>query len=303
MQNTDLLTSDRPSHSSGDRASKTPRRNLATSFSLLNWHSPLVLGLAILPLLATSCTLTGDSAWNGIHASGSLGYQQTSIGGGVTTNTEVSPGVVVSSDFDFEDQGGQDRSKPGVFASATVGLAPLELRLSGFEYQQTSSGTFTGDFLDTTFTGAIDTDFDILVYKATLGFDFINLERFRVGAIVGATVFDFDIFLSSPDVPTEQESLDELFPAPVVGARGDVKITDTLRVGGEFSLLPLEEVEGFEVGYVDWQAGVFLEPISHVELFAIYRSISLEVDGEIEDADADVDLQFTGPVIGAAITF
>ena len=275
------------------------------SFVAASRLSRLLFGALLCTSLTTltGCTIFGDSAWNGVHASASLGYQEVALDGSIDTNTEVSPGVFVTTEFDLEDNGGQDESQAAIYASAQVGIAPFELRASGFEYSNEASGVFNGEFLGTTFTGPVDTDFQLIAYKATLGFDLINLERIRVGAMIGATVLDLDLAVTSSLVPGVEETLDEVVPAPVVGARVDVKVVDPIRIGGELTLLPLDEVEDFDVSFVDWELGVHFEPLPYLEIFGLYRNIHVEVDGEIDGSDAAVDLGISGPVVGVAITF
>ena len=263
----------------------------------------LPLLLAAIALFASGCSLTGNSAWNGLHASAGLGLQEVNLTGEIDTTTEVTPGVFVTTEFDLEDNGGQDDSERALYAAAQIGLAPIEFRASAFEYSNEASGTFNGEFLGTNFTGPVDTEFDIRAYKGTIGFDLLNLERLRVGGLIGATVLDLDLRVSSTLVPGVTETLDELVPAPVVGGRADFKVTDWLRVGGEFTLLPLDEVEDFDVSFVDYELGVHIEPLPYLEIFGLYRNLQLEVEGEIDGSDAAVDMGMEGPVIGVAITF
>ncbi len=252
---------------------------------------------------AGGCSLTGNSAWNGVHASAGLGLQEVNLTGSIDTDTEVSPGVFVTTEFDLEDNGGQDSSQQALYASAQVGLAPIEFRVSAFEYSNDASGIFTGDFLGTPFTGPVDTKFDIQAYKGTIGIDLLNLERLRIGALIGATVLDLDLRVSSSLVPGTEETLDELVPAPVIGGRADFKITGWLRVGGELTLLPIDEIEDFEVSFLDYEVGIHIEPFPYLEIFGLYRSLELEVEGDIDGSNASVDMGMSGPVFGVAITF
>ncbi len=263
----------------------------------------ITIVLLALPVLTSGCSLTGGSAWNGVHISGAAGYMETELDGSLDTTIERTPGIPVTTGFDFEGNGGQKGKESTVYLAGAVGLAPLELRVSGFQYQQNSTGTFTGEFLDTTFTGMVESEFDIGAYQATLGFDILNLERFRVGILAGATILDLDLGLSDVTFPGTEESVDEILPIPVVGVRADIKITGFLRVGATGTFFPLEDIEDFDVRFMDLEGGIYLEPVSYLEIFAIYRSISLEGEGEIDNVIADFDIELSGPVFGVAVTF
>lgn len=208
-----------------------------------------------------------------------------------------------SDKFDFRTDGGLDKKSQTAYVSAQVGIAPLELRLSAFEYDESGTGTYTGEFFDQTFTGDVATDFSIGTYKGTLGLDLLNLERFRVGIIAGAAVFDIDLEMRETGGGLTVESGQETFPVPIVGARGDLKLLRNLRVGAEVTIFPLDEVEDLDVSYTDLEAGIHFEPLPYLEIFGLYRYIDLEVDGEIENVDTVVDILFEGPVVGVAVTF
>jgi len=68
-------------------------------------------------------------------------------------------------------------------------------------------------------------------------------------------------------------------------------------------MLPIDEVEGFEVSFIDWELGIHVEPLPYLEVFGLYREIRLELDGDIDGNDAALDIGLRGPVIGVAITF
>jgi len=262
-----------------------------------------ILPLAPLCVLICGCSMFGDSAWNGAHTSVGAGLQQVALSGSIDTTTPIGKGGSVTTAFDLEDDAGQDEEQSALYAAAQLGIAPLELRVSGFEYANEASGTFTGELLGTTFSGPVETDFDLSAYKLTMGLDVLNLERLRVGAIVGATVMDLDFLIASTTVPDASENLDEMVPAPVAGVRADLKVIDGVRVGGEFTMLPIDEVEGFEVSFIDWELGIHVEPLPYLEVFGLYREIRLELDGDIDGNDAALDIGLRGPVIGVAITF
>lgn len=257
-----------------------------------------------LPCLACSCTVLGDSPWNGGHASIGGGYLEASLEGQVDTITEVSPGVTTTTEFDFDDNGGQDDPDAAVYVFAQVGVAPIELRLSAFQYRNQGTGTFSGEFIDTTFTsGTVESEFAIGAYQALLGFDLVNIERIRIGALAGGTLLDLDLSLTDVGAPAVTESVEEVVPVPLVGARGDLKIIGGLWIGATAVFFPLDEIEDFEGDCYDIEAGIHFELVPSFELFAIYREIVLDAEGEVDDVDTRVDLQLGGPVFGVALTF
>ena len=252
-----------------------------------------------LPWLANSCISSGDSPWNGGHSSIGGGYFGASVDGQVDT---ISPGV--TTEFDFEENGGQDDSDSAIYAVAQAGLAPLELRLSAFQYENSGTGSFSGEFFDSTFSsGTVESEFTFGAYQALLVFDLVNVERFRIGALAGASALDLEISLDEVGGAAATESAEEVVPVPLVGARFDLKVIGGLRIGATGSFFPLDEIDDFEIDCYDVEAGAHLELLPKFEIFAIYRRIVIDAEGEIDDVDAAVDLQLRGPVFGVALTF
>jgi hypothetical protein len=264
----------------------------------------IAIGTCVSAALAGGCTMTGDSAWNGAHISAGAGYQQVGLAGEVDTFEEIAPGVIATTEFDFEDNGGQDDAEPTPYLVAQAGFAPLELRGSAFRFRSEATGTFTGDFLGTDFvTGTVETDYDIDVYQLSLGFDLVNIERFRLAALAGASLLDIDIAVRDGGAPGTEESIDEVVPVPLVGARGDLKVIGSLRIGATALFFPVDEVEGFETEMLDLEGAIAWAPLRSFEIFGLYRYVAIEAEGEVEDVDAALDLRLGGPVVGVALTF
>jgi len=227
------------------------------------------------------------------------GYFDASVEGHVDT---ISPGL--TTEFDLEENGGQDDSDAAMFAFAQAGLAPFELRLSAFQYENSGTGTFSGTFLDTVFvSGTVDSELSVGAYQGLIVFDLVNIERIRIGALAGATALDLDLTVTDAADPSIEESGDETVPVPLVGARFDLKVIGGLRIGATGAFFPLDEIDDFDVECYDFEGGVHLELLPKFEIFAIYRQISIEAEGEIDDVDALVDLELSGPVFGVALTF
>jgi hypothetical protein len=252
-----------------------------------------------LPWLAGACIATGDSPWNGGHASIGAGYFEATVDGRIDT---ISSGL--TTEFDFEENGGQDDSDAAIYAAAQAGLAPLEFRLSAFQYENSGTGSFSGEFLDTVFaSGTVESDFSVGAYQALLVFDVVNIERIRIGALAGASAIDMDLTVTDATDPSIEESADETVPVPLVGARIDLHVIGGLRIGATGAFFPLDEIDDFEVNCYDFEGGIHFELLPKFEIFGLYRAISIEAEGEIDDVEAAVDMELQGPMLGVALTF
>lgn len=258
----------------------------------------LPIPLLLAPLSA--CVTPGDAAWSGLHANGLAGAYSTSLGGNVRTRSAAGPGTV-RGNFDV-DRVGQGDNVLTALGEVRLGIAPFELAVSAFDYSETGRGRFTGSFLGTPYTGAVRSDFDLRVLKGTLGIDVVNSAVARAGILVGVDYLDADLRLD--DLATGVSAVvDEQLPVPVAGVRADVKLLDKLRLGGEVTGLDVS-VQDFDATFLDAEAGLYFQPLSHFEVVLGWREVTIDFAGDTSSTEfVDVDVGFSGPFLAAGLTF
>ncbi|HIA27268.1 MAG TPA: hypothetical protein EYN79_03980 [Planctomycetes bacterium] len=260
-----------------------------------------LLAIIFLPFLCCSCSLPGDSPWIGLHAEAAVVHSHFNFEG--TADTEATSTLPISSVFHFGNEGGITGNKNLPYLKFSAGIAPLELRLTAFDYNTSSPGSFTGNFLGTEFTGDIASDLDLRSIRGTLGFDLLSSEHVRVAVVVGLNTFLVNLRVDDTTGSDAFRELDELLPVPVIGARGDIDLPLGTRVGAEVSIPVLDSVTDYEIGLVDVELTAQWSINENSELIIGTRRIGLFFDGVVENSPARVDLDLDGHFFGVSVTF
>lgn len=268
--------------------------------------------LLALAFAGASCAVPGGSAWSDLHA---YGFGAAYGAGFSASSDSITVEDGSGSGFDFEGGLDLDRNTETVaYYGARFGFAPLEISLSQFGYDGSSDGSVVGG---TTFAGQpiagqldVSGQMDMTISKLMLGLDLINTPMARVGLLAGIDYVEFGRFdlvatesvpgVSVGDVQTILE--DENAPIPIVGLRADAALPFGLRAGGEISGLKFD-FDDADLLYLDLDVALRYEPADHFEIMIGYRSIVMEMDGEVDGTTLDVDLDVDGPYVGLAIYF
>jgi hypothetical protein len=271
-----------------------------------------VLALLLLAAAGGSCAVPGGAAWSDLHA---YGFGAVYGAGFEASSDSITVEDGSGSGFDFEGGLELDRNTETVaYYGARFGFAPLEISISQFGYDGSSDGSVVGgtNFAGQPIAGQLDVagEMDLTVSKLMLGLDLINLPVGRVGLLAGVDYVEFDRFdlvateavpgVSVGDVQTILE--DENAPVPIVGVRADAALPLGLRVGGEISGLKFD-FDDADLLYLDLDLAVRYEPTDHFEFMLGYRSIVMELEGDVDGTTLDMDLDVNGPYAGVAIYF
>lgn len=260
-----------------------------------------LLTACILPLICCSCAIPGDSPWSGLHFEVAAAQSSFDFDGTALTDDGSTPPV--TSDFNFQSDGGLAGSSTLPYFEFAAGLAPLELRLTTFEYQSNSLGSFSGNFLGIGFAGGIHSDLDLRGIRGTLGFDIFNNDRFRAAVTAGLNSFLVNFRVDDTTGTGAFRELDELLPVPVVGMRGDFDLPLNTRVGIAITTPILDRVTGYDLGLVDTEVSARWSLTDNSEIVLGSRNIELFFSGEIENSPARVDLDLSGTFAGVSINF
>lgn len=188
----------------------------------------------------------------------------------------------------------------------------LVLNLDYFGYHQdaTKRAEFAFNYEDVVIdAGArVNSNLDMDVYVANLGYSFIYTDRVRFGIGFGAHVADLSLKISGAvRVNGEEIDLGEgneqiLAPAPDLYAFGAVALTDrlALRVNGGWMSLSYQDYSGSLTF-----ANVLLEywPLRHVGIGGGYRYLHADIEYETDDKKEEYDITFPGPLVYLIVGF
>lgn len=253
--------------------------------------------LSFVLLLAFSGCITPGVP--GIGVTGQVGYAHMSVGGELALDTTAngSPSSIeqsVDSAFGLGDGRGSPFFRGQVDVGGPVVTASvLWLRESGQgELQDAFGGLAQGTTVDSRMDVALakisaSYDFDIWLLKVSPGvlFDVFALDfSVREPFFGGREEIDDVVFVPMPFVRTEAG----LGPVRAVAELGYIDVSSLGDSSGKF--LDLEAT-------IEWQ----ILPLAH--LFAGYRYIGIDGDGESEQNTFATDLQIQGWMIGGGLRF
>ena len=171
------------------------------------------------------------------------------------------------------------------------------------------SGTLNAEFSDGTITipigTAVDSTLDMGIHSATITWDFLPGNS-ELGLGFGVNALDLKgSFVSQ--ATSDRIDFDEMVPIPAIALRANVQV-GPFEVGGHAAGFQID-YDGDEAKFIDidvngrWH---FLGGNSRASgsVMVGYRSLTLEVD-YLDDSgeQVDADLDFSGPFIGAQISF
>jgi hypothetical protein len=250
---------------------------------------PLLLG----SLLAVA--FAGSACSVGAEVGG--GYTQMSVSGdlGLTTG---SGGVTDKQDIETAFGLGDDRGSP--YVRAKLDLGPLVMNASAFTFEEDGEGVITGDFGNIPTGTQTDSHLEFTNFKASFGFDF-GIGPVTLAPGIAVDVFDLS-FVARDPVTQATEEFDDVLFLPLLNLGASVDLFG-LGVGAEIGYIKTPEIDGAETEALDAEALVRLDLGSHLGLFAGYRYIDLQGEGETGGDSVDVSMQVSGWMIGGLLRF
>ncbi len=179
------------------------------------------------------------------------------------------------------------------------------LDLSWFDLSRDADVVVETEFewQDTVFPVDIDvsTDLDLSIYKLAYGYEFVQNERSWFAGSFG--LFIGDLGLRIEDVTTGGfEAGDITAPLPVLGIRGGYAITDkwVISYSGEAFFLEFDKYEG---DIYDAFASIEYRFTERFAVSAGYNYVTVSVDIDDQDLNADLDYRFSGIVASLKLAF
>lgn len=242
------------------------------------------------PLLLTSCYQLEFAA--------QAGYSQLALDGDVGY-VDGRSSAAIQQDIDSGFGLGDDQGSPYVRAAVDFGVPTWSV--SGFLFSDEGRGTLNADFGNNLTAGtAVDSKFDLGMAKAALAFDI----PFGPVTISPGLAVDFvDLNMEVKDtIGIATETVELVAPLPMLFARGKIELGSWVNLVAEGGYVKVD-VEDISAELLDLEALVELNAVGPFNLFAGYRKVQLDGDGEIDGDNFDLSIGLSGFLIGGGFRF
>ena len=216
------------------------------------------------------------------------------------TESRLDSSLGSGSGVDLEDDLGLDSSDSVVRFDAAYRVNDRHrIDISFFDMSRDSSLPIQkdiqwGDELFTVDT-AVNTSFDLNIYKAAYTYSFMRRDNGFLGVTAGVYVADSKISLAEQNVGGAEVGAITA-PLPVIGLRGERYFGDrwTLRGSGEFFAIEFDNVEG---SLVDLYVGMDYKVLDHMSIGLGINSVTLDVDASKNAFQGALDWEYAGGLL------
>jgi len=158
------------------------------------------------------------------------------------------------------------------------------------------------NFDDSTFPvqASIATRFDSSVYRASIGYSFVQTPTVELGAVVGAHVTKFDISLegnvsaAGQPIVVQREEQNKTVPLPTVGVYGAWAIAPGWAATARADIFKLKRGQ-YDGRLINGQVNLIFRATPNLGIGIGYRYDDYKVNAEREDFRGHVDYKFRGP--------
>ena len=253
--------------------------------------------LLVCSALIPACAIPGDAPWSDLHVNvDAAGFNPTfEASAGKIAGTGVDGSFSINSKEEYTDLYG-----------ARFGFAPFEFSVSQFSYSRNQAGVFNGTFggIPVGPDTPVDSSLELAATKMMVGIDVLNTSIARVGILAGFDLLSFNKLSLTNEGIVQNVLVNQEVPIPIIGLRGDIAIPGTsISLGTEISGISID-VADIEASFFDHNINLSMEIVKNAEVVVGYRTISLNVDGDIDDTRIqNMDLSMSGPYFGVSIYF
>ena len=250
-------------------------------------------GLLFCLLLLGSCGSAGLKVF--------AGYTQVEMSGTVALDSSVGGVDFGTIQVDLEDDLGLTDEVGSPYGRAEVDLGLIHLTGSGFIYDELSTGALSVDFGDITFGSTVESDIEIMNFKGAITFDMVDVGPLRLSPGVGVDLFDINMTIRSTAPIVASERVEILTPVPMLFLQTEFDfgpVGATLDTG--WMSLDLGDVKGT---WIDIEGLATFNMFSAFEIFAGYRYISIDTDGDADGQAFEADVELQGWIIGGGISW
>ena len=247
-----------------------------------------VSALLMAILTCAACSLPGASA----H----VGYTMMAMEGDVGLSAMAGTGATEQG---IDGMGfGSEQGSP--YARVQLDLGTPVLTATGFTFQEEASGSLSAPYGSLPAGTAVRSKVSFTNVKGSLAFEF-PLGPLSVSPGLAVELFDLDVVVRD-EVGIAEETIDWVVPVPMgfLRAQADLWFLTAVAELGYITIPEIQDVEG-----TFWDADLYVayRPTPLVEIFAGYRQIRLDGDGEADDRDFAIDLDVAGWMVGGGVSF
>lgn len=152
-------------------------------------------------------------------------------------------------------------------------------------------------------SATIDSKFRSDIYRASIGYNFIQRPNAEFGVVLGLHATDFKVQLDgqtsaggSGTLVLERRAKDFIAPLPTIGVVGGVEVYPRVILSGRADYLSLK-VGDYDGSILNVQGSLGYRVTDNFEVGASWRYVDYGLDVEKENYTAKVDYQFSGPAI------
>lgn len=252
-----------------------------------------VLALTLALATLSSCTMPYARAY--------AGYANMGLSGDVALAPTVGSTNLNALKVDVENELGLDGGAGSPYGRVDLGLGPIGITASAFQYSKVGTGTITRQFGNITAGAQVRSDLDLTDIKGALLVNLIDIGPVRLSPGFGVNFVDLQLDVRTLTGVVASDTVDVTAPIPMAFLQGDLDLGvfgATIEGGG--MSVDLSDAKGT---YWDVEGLVRYQPVKHLNIFAGYRWISLDAEGKADGQDFDAKLALKGWMVGGAFTF
>jgi hypothetical protein len=174
------------------------------------------------------------------------------------------------------------------------------VKLNGFGYEQSGSGTLSGNFGDIPAGTAVTTSLDYVNIDVAWSYDLLADERWRLGPGVQAGYYSMKIGTNSL-VPVAFETVHSEVIVPELYLDGEVKL-GPVALRSNLGVMTADLGDG-KGRYLDFDLGADLRLGQSFQVSAGYRHLVMDANGNASGRDFDADVYTNGFYITGGVRF
>tara|TARA_R110002072_G_scaffold302499_1_gene485864 strand:- start:17152 stop:17928 length:777 start_codon:yes stop_codon:yes gene_type:complete len=230
--------------------------------------------------------------------SGQVGYTQMKVGGELALTTGSGALDAIEQGIDSAFGLGDGQGSPYLRGQMDFG-APV-VSASIFWLRESGQGQLADSFGGLVQGTAVDSRLDLAVAKLTASYDFdLGLVKVSPGVLFDVFALDFQAREQSL---MSSEEIDDIAFLPMAFLRAETGLGPVSAIA-ELGYLEFSDGDDNDGQFLDFEAMIEWYPLPLGHVFAGYRYIRINGEGDTGSGDFATDLQIQGWVIGGGVRF
>jgi hypothetical protein len=234
-----------------------------------------------------------------LEVSAHAGYAQLAVDGDLGYVSGAAP-AAISQDLESAFGLGDDQGRP--YARVALDTGVQVIAVSAFTFEESGTGVLEASFGDsgTLVAGtSVRSDLELWNAKASYAFE-LELGPVSIAPGICANYLDLDLRVRDL-IGLADERAELQAPVPMAFVRGTVGlgvVSGVVEIG--YMAIDVDDVD---TEFLDVEVLAMVHPTPLLDLFAGYRLLALDAEGEIDGDAFDADLQVGGFVVGGGVRF